>query len=189
MNKQPEQTAQTRRNLIDAYFALVGKGEAASVGAITERAGYNRCTFYRYFKDVVDLLEQVETDLHDEFRSIVSIVNSGTSMPDMVEAMAGIYQRNGGYLSVLLGPHGDPGFAARVKELVSPMARDRFSRQEDMESVTALRVEFALSAVLATVTKWYELGQPITASELGALMLDLMRNSFFGEERQGNTAQ
>ena len=171
MNKQPEQTAQTRRNLIDAYFALVGKGKAASVGAITERAGYNRCTFYRYFADAADLLEQVETELYDEFRSVVG---GGASMPEMVMAMAGIYQRNGGYLSVLLGPHGDPGFTARVKELVSPMARDRFSRQEDMESVTALRVEFALAAVLATVTKWYELGQPISASELGALMLKLI---------------
>lgn len=171
MNKQPEQTAQTRRNLIDAYFTLAGKGEAVSVGSITGRAGYNRCTFYRYFKDAADLLEQVETELHDEFRSIV---NSGTSMPEMVMAMVGIYQRNGGYLSVLLGPHGDPGFAARVKDLVSPMARDRFSRQEDMESVTALRVEFALAAVLAAVTKWYELGQPISVSELGELMLELM---------------
>ncbi len=180
MNKQPEQTAQTRRNLIDAYFALVGKGEAVSVGSITGRAGYNRCTFYRYFKDVADLLEQVETELYDEFRSVVG---GDASMPEMVMAMTGIYQRNGGYLSVLLGPHGDPGFTARVKELVSPMARERFSGPTAADPVTELRVEFVLSAVLATVTKWYELGQPISASELGALMLDLMRNSFFGEER------
>ena len=180
MNKQPEQTAQTRRNLIDAYFALVGKGEAASVGAITERAGYNRCTFYRYFADAADLLEQVETELYDEFRSVVG---GGASMPEMVMAMADIYQRNGEYLSVLLGPHGDPGFPARVKELVFPIAHERFSGPTAADLVTELRVEFVLSAVLATVTKWYELGQPITASELGALMLDLMRNSFFGEER------
>ena len=180
MNKQPEQTAQTRRNLIDAYFALAGKGEAVSVGSITGRAGYNRCTFYRYFADADALLEQVETELYDEFRSVVG---GGASMPEMVMAMADIYQRNGGYLSVLLGPHGDPGFTARVKEIVSPMARERFSGPTAADPVTALRVEFVLSAVLATVTKWYELGQPITASELGALMLDLMRNSFFGEER------
>ena len=53
MKKQPELTAITRKKLIDTYFELVRKGEKATVGAICELAGYNRCTFYRYFSIVI----------------------------------------------------------------------------------------------------------------------------------------
>ena len=49
MKKQPELTAQTKQTLINTYFSLRQNSEKLSVGAICERAGYNRCTFYRYF--------------------------------------------------------------------------------------------------------------------------------------------
>lgn len=61
MKKQPEVTEATKQTLIDAFCLLnretpIGK---ITIQAITRKAGYNRCTFYQYFKDVYDLLDHI----------------------------------------------------------------------------------------------------------------------------------
>ena len=65
MNKQPEVTAQTKQNLIDAFWSLYCEKriEKITVKEITQMAGYNRGTFYEYFTDVYDVLDQIELSL------------------------------------------------------------------------------------------------------------------------------
>ena len=48
MNKQPEITAQTKQNFVDAFWELYKKYsiEKITVKQITDKAGYNRATFY-----------------------------------------------------------------------------------------------------------------------------------------------
>ena len=62
MAKRPHITETTRKNLIDAFWKLYQTKpiERISVREITDIAGYNRGTFYLYFKDVHDVLEQIE---------------------------------------------------------------------------------------------------------------------------------
>lgn len=66
MKKQPDITSsQTRQNLIDAFWSLYCEKriEKITVKEITQKAGYNRGTFYEYFTDVYDMLEQIEQSL------------------------------------------------------------------------------------------------------------------------------
>ena len=71
MKKQPEQTAQTRRKLMDSFWKLFCDDgiDRVTVGAVTKCAGYNRGTFYEYFTDVYDLLDQLEDELLGELRA------------------------------------------------------------------------------------------------------------------------
>ena len=54
MNKRPELTEQTKRNLRTAFWSLYAQKplEKISVREITALAGYNRGTFYLYYQDV-----------------------------------------------------------------------------------------------------------------------------------------
>ena len=65
MNKRPELTEQTKRNLRTAFWSLYAQKplEKISVREITALAGYNRGTFYLYYQDVYDLLNQIEDEL------------------------------------------------------------------------------------------------------------------------------
>jgi AcrR family transcriptional regulator len=65
MKHNPEITAQTRKNLMDAFWHIYSKEgiEKTSVREIVGKAGYNRCTFYEYFTDVYDVLEQIEASI------------------------------------------------------------------------------------------------------------------------------
>ena len=56
MKKQPQVTEQTRANLTRAFWELFLEKpvEKITVREIAERAGYNRATFYLYYRDVYD---------------------------------------------------------------------------------------------------------------------------------------
>lgn len=172
MKKQPELTALTRQNLVDAYFTIVARGERATVGAITGQAGYNRCTFYRYFTDTEQLLSQVEEEICNAFQGTLHSCSPLEWSSAIIESMAGVYDQYGKYISVLLGKNGDIRFGAKMKEMVAPIARQLFA--DESEVVTELKVEFVLSAVLAVITKWYEMEQPITAVRLGLMIKDIL---------------
>ena len=179
MKKQPELTAATRQTLIDAFFRITAEGQKATVGDITERAGYNRCTFYRYFDDTEQLLSQVEAEICDAFGAVLTLRSSAISPPEMIGSLAVIYQQYGDYLSVLLGEHGDSRFVRKMKTMIHPVAYQLFTASSSSDITAALKEEFLLSAVLATITKWYEMKQPISISELGTLIVDVLQHGIF----------
>ena len=65
MKKREEITAQTKQNIMDAFWSLYCEKriEKITVRDITNEAGYNRGTFYEYFSDVYNVLEQIENTL------------------------------------------------------------------------------------------------------------------------------
>ena len=65
MNKQPQITEQTKKNLTDAFWKqyLEKPIEKITVRDIAATAGYSRATFYEYFTDVYAVLEYIENDL------------------------------------------------------------------------------------------------------------------------------
>lgn len=179
MKKQPELTAITRQTFIDTFFQITSEGKKATVGAITERAGYNRCTFYRYFTDTEQLLSQVESEICDAFGAALTGQASSISPTDIIGSFVDVYQQYGEYLSVLLGVHGDSRFVAKMKAMIQPMAHQLFAAGSESNIVAALKEEFVLSAVLSTITKWYEMKQPIPLSQLGILMMNVLQDGVF----------
>ena len=79
MKKQPQQTAQTRKKLMDSFWKLYCDDgiDRVTVGAVAKDAGYNRGTFYEYFTDVYDLLDQLEDELLEYQRSLARVAFAG----------------------------------------------------------------------------------------------------------------
>lgn len=183
MNKQPELTALTRKTLVDSYFDILSKGEKPTVGAITEHAGYNRCTFYRYFTDTVQLLEQTEKDICEAFGSALAQMSTPCSPLEIIMAFSDIYRQYGSYIRILLGEYGDMRFPKRIKAVIAPYAKELIASPDDGKIKAQLKVEFVLSAVLSAVIKWYDMRQPIPAAELGMLIKDTLILKFPDEAK------
>lgn len=73
MKKQPQITEQTKANLKDAFWKLYTEKpiEKISIKEITDLAGYNRGTFYLYYKDVYDIFSQIEDELLDKIKTVL----------------------------------------------------------------------------------------------------------------------
>lgn len=179
MKKQLEVTAQTRQNLIDAFWSIYcdKRIEKISVKEITARAGYNRGTFYEYFTDVYAVLEQIENAMIPDLDELPPVHSPTKEARLPLDMFIRMYRQNSKYYGVLLGDNGDPSFQRRIKNAVRPVIRQAANRsgQPDSEELEFI-LEYALSAMIGILSYWF--GQPASmpVEKLIDLMYDLMQN-------------
>ncbi len=180
MKKQPELTAQTKENLTEAFWQIycAKRIEKITVKEITAKAGYNRSTFYEYFTDVYDVLEQIETSLlpGQEDLPPLSLTNiSTTSLP--IDMFIKMYEKNRKYYIVLLGDNGDSSFQSKIKRSVKEMLKKRLVVQGIADNYELdFTLEFMLSAMIGVLSYWFRLDTIPPRDKLIKLMYELMDN-------------
>lgn len=180
MKKQPEVTARTRKRLMDAFWELYKERriEKISVGAITKLAGMNRGTFYEYFSDIYDLLDQLEDEMleklqntldewHEAHGGEVSVDNE-QRLTEFTEYCARTFAEYDDKLYVLLCRKEDTALQRKVKERI----RQHMSRvigteplqkqKEHMEYV----MDFVICAITGLFNCWHEQGKKMEIEEL-----------------------
>ena len=101
---------------MDAFWDLYSKEgiEKTSVREIVSKAGYNRSTFYEYFTDVYDVLEQIEASvLPDIEKHQDTITKTGVHLP--VKHLTEVYSLNKSILLSYWGKTAIPLFKKRLK--------------------------------------------------------------------------
>lgn len=158
MRKQPQVTEQTRANLTEAFWSLYLEKpiEKITIREITDRAGYNRATFYLYYHDVYDLFEQMESGILGQVRKLVDerlLLEDTLDFSHHMGFILELAQRFSTYMPKLLSS--DPSFSERLKEIIAPLL-DRFilpSRNLSEDERHIVR-EFYASGVLSAITAW-----------------------------------
>ena len=180
MKKQPEITTQTRKNLIEAFWRLYSQKQIdhISIKEVTDKAGYHRSTFYEYFVDIYDLLNQLEDEVVAKMKAEV-IQSLGVENNDnLVQILADRYAAQGEYLRVLLGENGDPRFAKKIKAVMSSALINRFGLSEN-DIHTAYMLEFGLSAIISTMTYWYQTNKNIPSKEFIIFVRSMLMSGVF----------
>lgn len=160
MKKQPQITEQTKLCLRNAFWQLYAEKpiDKITIKDITELAGYNRGTFYLYYKDVYDILSQIENDILDSIRIAVNDSIQQKDPKDFINNLSmfvELMQTYSQYSTVLLGDKGDPQFTTRLKEIIWPLLSRFFIPLEGLnEYHIDLLAEFYLSGILTAVSKW-----------------------------------
>ncbi|MDF2593674.1 MAG: Transcriptional regulator [Clostridia bacterium] len=179
MKKQPEVTAQTKQNLIDAFWSLYCEKriEKITVKEITQRAGYNRGTFYEYFTDVYDVLDQIEELLVPTLDELPPTTKPDHHVDMPFDMFLKLYEQNGKYYSVLLGDNGDPAFASKIKSSIKPLITKAISEKAGINDIELdFILEYILSAMIGMVSYWFRMNKTLPAEELITLMFQLMDN-------------
>jgi AcrR family transcriptional regulator len=182
--KQPEITMMTKQIIKDSFWELYKekKIENITVKDITQKAGFNRTTFYAYFTDVYDVLEQIEDDFMPGIEHLPPIDATREHSIDYLINIFSIYEKNSAYYSVLLSENGDPRFALKMKNVFKSMMTEAIKNRvnispEEMDYA----LEFLAGATLSIVKHWYDQGKNIPMHQLIPLMYKLMENRFVQE--------
>jgi hypothetical protein len=197
MKKQPELTAQTKENLMEAFWQIYcnKRIEKVTVKEITVKAGYNRSTFYAYFIDVYDVLEQIENSVLPSHQGLMphNPTNiSTTSLP--IDALTKIYEKNKKYYVVLFGDNGDPSFQSKFKNYMKAMVKKHLDTQGVADSFEIdFALEYTLSGMIGVLTYWFRLKTTPPSNKLFELMGDLMHygimHRFTAEDDSGMRAK
>ncbi|PKM71854.1 MAG: TetR/AcrR family transcriptional regulator [Firmicutes bacterium HGW-Firmicutes-16] len=177
MRKREDITAQTKQNLIEAFWLLYSEKriEKITVKDITTKAGYNRGTFYEYFTDVYDVLEQIENSLIPSLDELPPVSTPTGSLGMPLGAFFELYNKNNKYYSILLGERGDPAFASKLKNSIKPIIMQVFYDKTNVDRKELDYIlEYTLSAMIGTMSYWFNQSDTLTNEKLHELINRLM---------------
>lgn len=163
MSKKEKATAITRKNIEDAFWSFYCEMpmDKIRINAVMDRAGYNRGTFYQYFKSLEDVLIAIETDIYNSFMEQLNLISS-TQYTGAELLMGGvkIVMSNRDKLAVLLGENGDSKFRAAIidgtSNAVDRQLRTIIGDKLDLDNVYSYRyfVDFISNGLWGTFIKW-----------------------------------
>lgn len=185
-NKQPAVTEQTKTNLRRAFWQLYEQKpiQKITVKQITDLAGYNRGTFYLYFKDVYDLLEDIENKVLEVIEGMMrnllppdgGVADAATlrGAPGFEAAMTPLAQAvqvYGNYARVLLSDRGDPQFKARFKEIVwPPLKRTLPIKRAHSPKEERVTKEYCMAGLIAAICAWLDEEDPLPVDAFISLL-------------------
>ena len=184
-------SVRTRSALRDALAAEIeetGDLSQVTVTAVSDRAGVTRRTFYSHYRDIADLVCQIEDETVRESHELVRRI-ADTRLSELQESISrfepcpgGVelltyFKERGTYLSALLGDGGDPGFAEKLTCVVRDAVRDRAS-----EGLVPLAsgaffeyyLTFAITAEVGVLVRWLTSGMHESVEVMARIMTALM---------------
>ncbi len=120
--RERHRSKETKERFKKAFFALYAekKIEKITIKEVAELAGFNRGTFYLYYKSIYDLLQKSEQELLDDFAKMVDFnvkfYFGLIDAPD--ESMLSNSIEHTEYIRILNSENGDPRFKSRMKNII-----------------------------------------------------------------------
>ncbi len=189
--KQPEVTAETKQKLMEAYWELYTSDIPGkiTVKMITDRAGYNRGTFYAYFLDIVDLHDQIEDGLlpsEENFEKLREATFSKNSR-QIVEIFMQIEKGSGEKLCFLLGSKGSLAFQTKLKTTLKKLIVKYLPVDlKESDSNIDYKADILCSIFYETIRYWYDRGNQVHSEEdMVSLMLKIIFTGIVDEQNLG----
>ncbi len=188
MNKQPELTARTRQNIIDAFWSIYKEKtiDKITVSEITRITGNNRATFYHYFRDVYEVLETIEEELmtivHKEIQGILNNeqFQEISRDSDVLYAISiPIFKEHGEKIFTLLDKNGNSKFKNKFRESIHTMLIKFWNVPQNTEYEDYL-LEYAYSAMIGLMSKWYRSKEEMSDADFFKMAQGLIANGMIG---------
>lgn len=159
------QTEVTRSNLMEAFWELYKEKPLAkiTVKEITDRAGYNRGTFYAYFTDVYEIQKIFKSSLIPKKDMIVDhliyLDKNNVGVFESFDKTNDYLRENSDKIAVMIGPEGDPSFIHEFKKeirkiIMSYVEEIGIREPEKFEYI----IEYQISAYIGIFQLWIEKG-------------------------------
>lgn len=170
----------TKKRIRDGLIALMRQKpiQNISVKELTEHIDLNRGTFYFHYRDIYDLLEQLEADLLEQLQSVLSSPHEAPS--EIIRELFVFFQENADLCSLLLGPSGDMAFVENTKHAISKTLIKIWETSEpnvsrnDYDFFSA----YIINGFTGMVQLWYETGMKRTPEEMAPFVSHVMTGIF-----------
>jgi AcrR family transcriptional regulator len=179
MHKQVEITEQTRQNLIEAFWSLytTKRIEKITVKEITNRAGYNRGTFYEYFQDVYAVLEHIENLSLPTLDELPPLIDINSNSPTFIKSFLKLFQEKYQHYPTLLGDNGDPAFQRKLKNSIKSSIMRALNNKENIDQIEIeFLLEYILSGLIGILIFSDQQKSNLPEEKLVALLYSLMQD-------------
>ena len=181
--KVDRRVIKTRRQLKKGLAALMKEKSVnqITVKELVEEVDINRSTFYLHFKDIQDLLRELEENLEAQIKRAIEehpIVSGNENAFYFIEDMFRVLDEEREISKALIGPNGDMGFIHRIERIIKENSRGTLEKmfpgkKEDLKYFYA----FCLSGCLGLVKVWLNEGEEKSPEEMAQMTFNMIANA------------
>lgn len=179
--KTDRRVRRTRTLLINALISLLElkSFKDITVKDLCDAADINRGTFYLHYKDIYDMIEQIEQDIMDQFEELLSQHTTEELETDPYSLIYDIFEftaENADLCKTLLSQHGDISFLIRIKNLF----RERFMQVlfSNLDETAHAQLEYSYNFIAAgyvgLIESWLFAGRPESPEEMATLTTNII---------------
>lgn len=181
--KVDRRVIKTRRQLKKGLAALMKEKSVnqITVKELVEEVDINRSTFYLHFKDIQNLLREIEENMEAQIKRAIEehpIVSGNENAFYFIEDMFRVLDEEREISKALIGPNGDMGFIHRIERIIKENSRGTLEKmfpgkKEDLKYFYA----FCLSGCLGLVKVWLNEGEEKSPEEMAQMTFNMIANA------------
>ena len=181
--KVDRRVIKTRRQLKKGLAALMKEKSVnqITVKELVEEVDINRSTFYLHFKDIQDLLREIEENMEAQIKRAIEehpIVSGNENAFYFIEDMFRVLDEEREISKALIGPNGDMGFIHRIERIIKENSRGTLEKmfpgkKEDLKYFYA----FCLRGCLGRVKVWLNEGEEKSPEEMAQMTFNMIANA------------
>lgn len=151
---------------------------------ITDTAEYDRSSFYRYFDDKYQLLEEIENELisgiEEKYKSVAQQNGSTIFDTKTMVSLLSIFDNQAvlSVISLLIGESGDRAFEAKLNRMFHKIFYDRSQTAPNQSEETDLIGQYLAGLFIQTVRYMSSPHPTISTEQLAVILNDIYFNGF-----------
>lgn len=179
VNANDRRVKRTKKLLRDSLFTLLQEKSIneITVTELTEIADINRATFYFYYTDIMDMLDQIQNEAYELFEDVlVGTEDHIDSMEDFAKYIENIliFCKENPTIArfVITREYNNNKVLKKIKKLLAkkvPVAKENCSQDDPRRFV----LNFALNALTGTIVDWMDDGMIIPPSIMAEFIANM----------------
>ena len=180
VNTNDRRVKRTKKLLRDSLFSLLQTKSIneITVTELTEIADINRATFYFYYTDIMDMLDQIQNEAYELFEDVLvgteDHIDSMETFAKYIENILIFCKENPTIARfVITREYNNNKVLKKIKKLLAkkvPVAKENYSQDDPRRFV----LNFALNALTGTVVDWMDDGMIVPP----AVMAEFIANMY-----------
>lgn len=168
----------TKKMLLQGLTKLMSekKINKITVKELTDLVDVNRSTFYLYYKDIFDMVEQIETEMLNDFsEAFKNLSKEAITYDNLLSFFTYLFefvQSNAEICKILLGPDGDYTFIEKLKNTISQSHLPLDNGVSKIKS-TYLR-PFIISGCIGVIQKWLEEDMNVSPKDMATIVIEMI---------------
>lgn len=164
----------TKKVLLQSLTKLMSEKKISNITVkeLTDLADVNRSTFYLYYKDIFDMVEQIETEMLADFSiAFEKLKIEGNNYENLLVFFTYVFefiQSNAELSKILLGPEGDYSFIEKFKNAIIQ------SKPPFDESVSKIKIHylrpFIISGCIGVIQQWLKDDMNVSQKDMAVII-------------------
>ncbi len=190
VNANDRRVKRTKKLLRDSLFSLLQKKSIneITVTELTDVADINRATFYFYYTDIFDMLDQIQNEAYELFEVVLQGADECAATPEAfvkyVENILNFCKQNTAIARfVITREYSNNKVLTKIKKLLAknvPVAKEQYAQDDPRRFI----LNFALNSLTGTVVDWMDDGMVIPPNVMAEFITDMYINgSLFAKNK------